>query len=111
MLWCVMDLHFLDQPSCCWSVKCLIKGREDMRIQVIHDQDDFFCIPIMNVDHFLHEFCPIFLGSSLGDFEIAFACQGFTDHKETTRSFPSILVILPFWLSFFHWDGCSCFCK
>src|SRR5436190_20555326 len=111
MLWCVMNLHFLDQPSRGWSVKCLIKGREDVRIQVIHHQDNFFCIPIMNINHFLHGCCPVFLGSLLRHLEIPFTSQRLTGHKETTGSFPFILVILPFWFSLFHWKRGACFCQ
>src|SRR5579875_2037374 len=101
----VMDLQLFNQPSGHWSFKGLIQGREDMGIQVIHDQDDFFGLSIVPIDEFLHEDGPIFLGSPLTDFHITFACPGFTSDKETTDPLPLILIILTFGFPLFSWNG------
>src|SRR5436309_16103730 len=108
MFWREMDFHFLSQSACFGCRKRLVERGKNMGIEIVHHQNDFFCVRIMHVNHFTHEQGPIFLRSPFTDLDDAFACQWFSDDKHATDAFALILISLAFWLAFFHWQRLSC---
>jgi len=64
-----------------------------MSIEIVHDEDHLFSVPIPLFKHFPDEVCPVNLGPTLGNFYISLPSERFNLHKYVGNSIANIFVV------------------
>ena len=77
----------------------LVKARRIVCVQLILNNRDALGSWKVNIDQFTHALCPIGLGSSIGDLDVAPILQRSKEHECVGHSFTVIFIIVPFRLA------------
>src|SRR5215208_2579137 len=65
-----------------------------MRVEVVEDNSNLFCLLITLINEPSHLMCEVCLSPSLCHFDMSPACLRLTDHKQVARALALILVII-----------------
>src|SRR5215469_13964621 len=107
--WGVMDLDFLpNAPGFLW-LKRLIECGEVMRIQIVHDEDNFLSVWIVDIGEIPQHLGQVVFGTMDTHRHMLPAAQRLKAHEEATDTLPLILVVIALHLAGFRPDGHPCF--
>ena len=82
-----------------------------MRIEVIHDKDDFFSFRIHDIHKIFYLLCPVCRCSMLPDTDVVFSTKRLYKRKDTTYAITGIFRIHFLVIAWTHWQRFPCFPK
>ena len=96
MLWCVMDLQPVCQPECLLGRESLIQRSNRMRVEVIHNQNNFLRIRVLLIQHPSDLLRPVLPGAVFLGIGIPSTAKRFREHEDACGSITDVFIIFIF---------------